>query len=89
MSVTGSEDLVAPELKIYPNPFTDAVRIHGTVGSKKKSRLRVINVAGTVVHTQIIIGPDESIWLGHLPAGVYLFVLGKDGKTKTVKMVKE
>jgi len=88
--VTSREDLVAHELKIYPNPFTDAVHIHGTVGEKNFSTLlRVINAVGAVVHTQIITGSDEIIRLGHLPAGVYFFTLEKDGKKKTVKMVKE
>ena len=37
----------------------------------------------------MITTPDETIRLEHLPAGVYLFMFEKDGKEKTVKVVKE
>ena len=47
------------------------------------------NAAGVVVHTQMITNPDETIRLEHLPAGVYFFMFEKDGKEKTVKVVKE
>jgi hypothetical protein len=84
-AVTGTEDLFAPNLKIYPNPFTGLVRIAGAEGCT----LQVITEAGAVVHTQKITNPDETIRLEHLPAGVYFFRMEKDGKTKTEKVVKE
>jgi hypothetical protein len=48
----------------------------------------VINTAGTVVHTQKVENPDETIHLEQLPAGLYLFQIEKDGKTKTIKAVR-
>ena len=47
-----------------------------------------INAAGVVVHTQTIASPDETIHLGHLPAGMYLFRLENGGKAKTEKVIK-
>jgi hypothetical protein len=52
-------------------------------------QVQVINAAGVAVHTQIITGDDEILHLEHLPSGVYFFRFEKDGKTKTVKVVKE
>jgi len=41
------------------------------------------------VHVQKIASPDETIRLEHLPAGMYLFCLEKEGKVKTVKVIRE
>jgi uncharacterized protein YjdB len=82
--VTGAETVFAPDLNIYPNPFTDEIRIVGAEGCT----LHVMNAAGAVVHTQIIATPDESISLGHLSAGVYLLIIEKDGNVKTERVVK-
>ena len=84
-SVTSAENLFALDLNVYPNPFTDAVRITSANGCT----LQVINAAGVVVHTQTLANPDEIIRLEHLPAGVYFFRLETDGKEKTVKAVKQ
>jgi uncharacterized repeat protein (TIGR02543 family) len=89
-SVTGAvETGYDASLKIYPNPFTDAVRIVGAeVEMRHTLSLQIINSAGEIVHTQIITSPDETIRLVHLPAGVYFIRLEKDGKVKMVKVIK-
>ena len=83
--LTGAGELFAPDLKIYPNPFTDAVRITGAEGCA----LRVMNAAGVTVHIRIIANPDETLRLEHLSSGVYLFCLEKDGRMKTFKTIRE
>jgi hypothetical protein len=85
-NVTGAVEILrATSLQIYPNPFTGVVRATGADGCT----VRVINTAGVVVHTQTITSADETIQLEHLPVGVYFFVFEMDGKTKTVKVIKE
>ncbi|MDR1672615.1 MAG: T9SS type A sorting domain-containing protein, partial [Bacteroidales bacterium] len=49
--------------------------------------LTVFTTTGSIVHTQKVTGTDETIHLERLPAGLYLFRLEKDGKTKTLKAV--
>jgi len=83
--ITGAEGTLAPYLNIYPNPFTGAVRLTGAEGCT----LQVITAFGALVHTQMIISPDETVKLEHLQAGVYFFRLEKDGKEKTFKVVKD
>ena len=85
-SVTGAEEWFAPEVNVYPNPFTEVIRV--VTGENGEAVLRVLNAAGIIVHTQNITSPDEIIRLEHLPAGVYFFVIEKDGKAKTIKMIK-
>jgi hypothetical protein len=40
------------------------------------------------MHTQQISSSGETIRLEHLPNGIYFFRIEKDGKTETVKMIK-
>jgi hypothetical protein len=87
-SVTSAEDNFFIDLKIYPNPFTDAIRITGAVETDNYPSLRVTNVAGVIVHTQQITSPDETIRLEHLSAGTYFFTIEQDGKMKTVKVIR-
>ena len=89
--VTGTEDIFDDQLIIYPNPFTDAVRISGLaamVETRRATSLQVINAAGVVVHTQTITHPEQTIELAHLPTGMYLIRLENGGIAKTVKVVK-
>ena len=87
---TGTEDILDIDLKIYPNPFTDVVHImDADVAAFHVVSLKVINTAGMIVHSQMITRPDETVRLEHLPSGVYFFLLEKDGKSTTVKVVKE
>jgi len=86
---TGAEELFASELKAYPNPFTDVLHLAGiVVETWHAASLRVINTAGTVVHTQTITYPDETIRLGHLPAGMYIIRLENGKRATIIKAVK-
>ena len=88
-TTTDAEELFAIRLNVYPNPFADVVRIAGmVVETGRAASLQVINAAGVIVHAQTITNPDETIRLGHLPAGVYFFRVEMKGKTIMVKTVK-
>jgi len=41
-----------------------------------------------IVHTQIITNPDETIHLGHLPAGMYIIRLEMGDRAQAVKVIK-
>lgn len=82
---TGIEDLFVPNLNIYPNPFEQMLHITGA----ENCTLRVMDVAGAVVHIQKITGADEIIPLKQLLPGVYFFRVEKDGQTKTIKVIKK
>ena len=87
---TGMEDNFVPDLKVYPNPFTDVLHITCAVAVETwhAASLRVINTTGALVHTQTIISPEETIHLGHLPAGMYIIRVEKGYMTKTMKIIK-
>jgi uncharacterized repeat protein (TIGR02543 family) len=81
---TWTPTLERETFRLYPNPFNGTLHITGAEGCT----LRVFTVTGAAVHTRKVTGADETIHLEHLPAGLYLFQLEKDGKTKTMKAVK-
>ena len=88
---TGTKELtdVGASIIIYPNPFTDMVRIAGaSAETLHATSLQVINAAGAIVHTQFISGTDETIHLGRLSAGVYIIRLESGGEVKTLKIIK-
>jgi len=78
----------APSLQIYPNPFTDVVQITVETGHAPSLRMQVINTAGAIVHTQTIASPEETIHLGHLPAGLYIIRIENGKIVKTLKTIK-
>ena len=88
---TGMAELPGADVKIYPNPFTDAVHITGAFAdTQRAASLRVINTSGTTVHTQIITNPVEIIHMEHLSAGMYIFCIENNGRiTATFKVVKQ
>ena len=85
---TRTEDNLDAGMVVYPNPFTDAVRITVETWRAASMCIQVISAAGVIVHTQTIASPDETIHLGHLAAGMYILRM-ENGKTvKTVKIIK-
>ena len=88
-TATSIEQNFISDLKIYPNPFTSVVRITGLAEETRlATSLQIINASGVVVHSQKIDNDEEIIVLENLPDGLYLFRFEKDGKTKTVRVVK-
>ena len=83
--LTGSEDIFAPNLKVYPNPFVGMLHIVGAEGCV----LQVISGNGVIVHIQKIENTEETVRLEQLPEGVYIFRLEKYQQVKTLKVVKD
>jgi len=46
-------------------------------------------VSGNVVHRQTIADSDETVALEHLPAGVYIMRLEKNGRAATIRVAKK
>lgn len=82
--LTGTGEIFAPNLNVYPNPFVDMLRIEGAEGCI----LHVINGNGSIVHFQKIENADQTIHLDHLPNGIYIFRIEKDHLMKILKVVK-
>ena len=79
-----STELIAPELRLSPTPFTDKILVQGAEGCT----LTVFTERGVTVLTKKMADAVEPIRLDHLSTGLYFFCLEKEGKVKTVKAVK-
>ena len=73
-----------PDMKIYPNPFSETLCLTGAEGST----LRVVTENGNVVHTQKLTSLDETIRIEHLSNGVYFFQVDNEKQTKIVRGMK-
>ena len=67
-NVAGEE--VSSRLSVSPNPFQDALHLHG--GKGEAMTFRLVNLEGRVIHAGVLQGNMTLEGLGDLPAGVYL-----------------
>ncbi|MCL2416358.1 MAG: leucine-rich repeat protein [Bacteroidales bacterium] len=69
-------------LSVHPNPFTDQIHI---TNAEIGAMLYILNATGNTVHTQPITSQTQTIWLGHLPNGVYILRIGE----QSIRIVKQ
>ena len=81
----GIDDIITPNLQLFPNPFTNTVNITGA----ENGTLKIMDITGAIVHIQEITGANETIRLEQLSAGIYFFRVEKDGEVETIKVVKK
>ena len=72
-------DAIGQPLGLYPNPATDYI----VPGCDTASCYTIYNMQGIAL-LRGIVNPGEAIFIGHLPAGLYLFT-SNGHKTKFVK----
>lgn len=85
--VAGIDENETSELLVYPNPCHDQVNLLRQQDGE--ARLEIINLQGQTVVTQSMTAANTMVSVAHLPAGVYLLRLQQQGKTTSVKLVKE
>jgi hypothetical protein len=73
------------DVKVYPNPTSDYVRLDLNVDIKNLS-YRLLNASGKVIDTEIIQNPSTKISFSEVEAGIYLVQL-MDG-SKSVKIFR-
>lgn len=81
---SGVGELESLPLSVYPNPCADIVNVAGG----KDGRLRVTDVSGATVIDRTIGSDKEAVDMGGLSAGVYFFVVERDGVAEVKKVVK-
>lgn len=83
--VSGYDDLLKIDIKLYPNPFANQLHVTGA----EACVLRIMNSVGKVVLVKNVTGNEEVVDLSNLAVGVYFFRFEKDGKSLTMKGIKE
>ena len=80
----GVADADKSRVSVYPNPFTDVVKISDIKGVKS---INIVDVSGRTVKT---LAPAAELNLGQLKSGMYFVNLKYvDGSVKTVKSIKK
>ena len=85
VSTVGIDEIIPDVIKIFPNPFTDMIQFENAEGS----RLEVIDLLGRPVYSTDISSTEESIYLGQLPPGTYVFRIIKDKTVRILKGIKQ
>jgi hypothetical protein len=73
-----------PQIKIYPNPANEQITIQGI---SKEARVEIYNVSGQLVKS--IQSPSTSIDISQLEKGFYFLKVTSEGKSQTLKFVKD
>ncbi len=82
-------ELPAPELQLYPNPFTDGLNIQGS--GHARVDLSVYNLHGQLVFqkNQLSLSEQVTLDLRDLPAGIYMLSVHQSGHRNVYKVVKQ
>ncbi len=73
------------EIKIYPNPFGENIKIDGLNGN---CSYVLVNAIGQKVKTGIVSDKDTELITSDLPAGSYIIQLSSGSDIKHVKLIK-
>jgi endoglucanase len=84
--VTSSGEIRSQEIKVFPNPAKDTLRIENTTGYNS---LHIIDIWGKRHQSHKISGTDLEMSLEDLPSGLYMVTLENESKHSTFKIIKK
>jgi hypothetical protein len=73
--------------KVYPNPATSQLFVD--INDNSVTQANICDMLGKVVGSYTVSGSQLAINTASLPAGAYILQLGGEGKTATVRFVKQ
>lgn len=76
-------------LSVYPNPTKSVIGVEFLVFNNESYTIEVLNIVGQVLRTEAGSAKHITINTENLQSGVYFIKATVEGKTKTVKVVKE
>jgi DNA-binding beta-propeller fold protein YncE len=87
--VTSIQDDVyaTPVAQAYPNPLRRGSRLNLKQIAEDNSLFQLFNVRGQLIQSHQIMKGENSLDLGALPAGLYLYTLGKNGNSQPGKLL--
>lgn len=90
---TGSTVSTAPvpnlaTLVCYPNPVTDRLTLE-LPPQDERAHIKLYDINGQLLHTQLAAGTRETIDMAHLPTGTYLLQVVGETSVATRKIVKQ
>lgn len=87
---TAIEEVTAGQIKVWPNPVSDAIRIEPAGNDRGMASVSITDLYGRQVLEISHYEPGTPIGLGSLAPGIYIVsVSGKDGNTVVQKIIKQ
>jgi len=84
------ESTAEHEIKIYPNPVKDELKIDLSNSSSTDWRFYIIDFQGKVLKTQSVSGSDLiTVDMSPFPAGTYICHFINEAKTESFKLIKQ
>ena len=100
VGISSSDLMVAPELssiqdevyatpaaQVYPNPLRRGSRLNLKQIADDNSLFQLFNIKGQLVQTHTLAKGENSLGLGALPAGIYLYRIGENSKAESGKLM--
>ncbi|MBV5342278.1 T9SS type A sorting domain-containing protein, partial [bacterium] len=75
------------ELSVYPNPASDKFNIVLNLPLTQKTTLKIFDVAGTQIKSEIILSNNQVVNIEQLPNGVYFLFVESDSFIAKHKLV--
>ncbi|MFT4752980.1 MAG: PKD repeat protein [Salibacteraceae bacterium] len=87
--VTGINNLIKLDAKVYPNPVNDVLNIEFDTSVSGENRVTVMDITGKVI-TNVTVGATNLMQVNTsgLEEGVYLLTIESNGQKSTYKVVK-
>jgi hypothetical protein len=85
-SLVGKNELNNQNVKIYPNPTNNSIRVSGLI---KNEIIKLISLRGEVLSEAIALNETEIIDLQSLKSGIYFVMIGSDSNRRIEKIVKQ
>lgn len=85
--VTGTEDPILSEIKVFPNPTQDIISV--TFENPSKKNITVFNLKGVLIVNKVTHGLSETIDISQYSSGIYILKVETGGRIKIFKIFKE
>jgi hypothetical protein len=77
------------KVSVFPNLATDRITISQIPDQSNNLRLKIFNIAGTLVRTMQISGVQVTVEIGDLEKGIYLLNISSDSFSQCERIVKK
>lgn len=77
------------DVKVYPSPVHDLVRISTEGNLPDDTQLRILDLQGKIVFSNELSASSNTFDLSGLPSGLYLFEISNSQTTKRIKVLKD
>ena len=87
--VSGISDFYLLNISVYPNPASNVVNVSFSNLPKKGTKITLMDMNGKEIISRPVENRNESMYIQHLPAGMYLVKTWLNNNTRVHKLIKK